>query len=320
MNAMNKTVRPQPRASARRAFTLIELLIVIALTAVLFALLLVPLVSAIRYTQQAQIVTAAQDAARTTRERLTRELGTALFVFDGTSHPFVTTNAQAQPGDDRYTNFLDLEIPGIVPATGAYTSTIAHAYACKLDFAQPKSVADSKTQIDPTTNEPISYRQTQNGSAIISDPAYVFPLAAGTTVTRYWVGLKDPSKPYNNVREGKAPGNTDNTYILYRAQFQPYTPDQTTGKPVPNTNLFTTTTRTDALGNTSTIPELDDPDFFRYVKAGDVNWLDAVHAAYTAATAGTHNGLVDKWVQIAKPVVPGPNIDLILLPHTRTTR
>ena len=32
-----------------------------------------PLVSAIRYTQQAQIVTAAQDAARTTRERLTRD-------------------------------------------------------------------------------------------------------------------------------------------------------------------------------------------------------------------------------------------------------
>ena len=213
MNAMNKTARPQLKASQCRAFTLIELLIVIALTAVLFALLLVPLVSAIRYTQQAQIVTAAQDAARTTRERLTRELGSALFVFDGTSHPFVTTNGQAQPGDDRYTNFLDLEIPGIVPATGNYTSTIAHAYACKLDFAQPKSVSASATQIDPTTGEPITYRQTQNGSAIISDPAYVFPLAAGTTVTRYWIGLKDPSQPYNNVREGKAPGNTDNTYI-----------------------------------------------------------------------------------------------------------
>ena len=322
MNAMNKTARPQPRASRCRAFTLIELLIVIALTAVLFALLLVPLVSAIRYTQQAQIVTAAQDAARTTRERLTRELGSALFVFDGTSHPFVTTNGQAQPGDDRYTNFLDLEIPGIVPATGNYTSTIAHAYACKLDFAQPKSVSASATQIDPTTGEPITYRQTQNGSAIISDPAYVFPLAAGTTVTRYWIGLKDPSQPYNNVREGKAPGNTDNTYILYRAQFQPYVPktnpDGSLASPpsvTPNTNLFATTTKTDSLGNTTTAPELDDPDFFRYVKAGDVNWLDAAHAPYTAATAGTHNGLVDKWVQIAKPVIPGPDIDLILLPH-----
>ena len=308
-----------------RAFTLIELLIVIGLTAVLFALLLVPLVSAIRYTQQAQIITAAQDAARSTRERLTRELGSALFVFDGTSHPFVTAN-QPQPGDDRYTNFLDLEIPGIVPATGAYTSTIAHAYACKLDFAQPKSVSSSATQIDPTTGEPITYRQSQNGSAIISDPAFVFPLAAGTTVTRYWVGLKDPSVPYNNVREAKSNGN-DNTYILYRAQFQPYksVTDPVTGKVTQqaNTQLFATGTKVDANGNK--VPELDDPDFFRYVKPTDVNWLDDAHGAFgaqdaigttgTPGSAAQHNNRVEMWRSIAKPVIPGPNIDLILLPH-----
>lgn len=343
MNAMNKTVRPQLRASMRRAFTLIELLIVIALTAVLFTLLLIPLIGAIRYTQQAQIITAAQDAARTTRERLTRELGTALFVFDGTSHPFIVTGASTYPdgtprpgpADDRYTNFLDLEIPGIVPANGtnpgSYTSIVAHAYACKLDFAQPKAVSGSATQIDPTTNEPITYRQSQNGSAIVSDPALVFPLAAGTTVTRYWIGLKDPSKPYMNTREGKSPGNTDNTYILYRAQFQPYVSatDLTTGavlvpsSVVSNTSLFATRPKLDAngnpvldaKGNPVTMPELDDPDFFRYVKAGDVNWLDDTHAAYTASTAQTHNTLVGNWVQIAKPVIPGPNIDLILLPH-----
>ena len=203
---MNKTVRSQFGARSRRAFTLIELIIVFALTAVLFGLLLTPLISAIRYTQQAQIVTAAQDAARTTRERLTRELSSALFVFDGTSHPFVSS-AQPVPGDDRYTNFLDLEIPGL-DATGNYKSTLAHAYACKLDFAQPKAVSASATQIDPTTGQPISYRQTQNGSAIISDPAYVFPLAAGTTVTRYWTGLKDPTQPYTNTREGRRPATT----------------------------------------------------------------------------------------------------------------
>lgn len=323
------SIRSQFGARGHRAFTLVELIIVIALTAVLFALLLVPLVNAIRYTQQAQIVTAAQDAARTTRERLTRELGSALFVFDGTSHPFVSA-AQAMPGDDRYTNFLDLEIPGVDPNTGAYKSTVAHAYACKLDFAQPKAVSSSVTQVDPTTGEPISYRQTQNGSAIISDPAYVFPLAAGTTVTRYSAGLKDPTKPYNNTREGKSNGTTDNTYILYRAQFQPYVAEtDANGNPmvpasvVPNTNLFATKPKLDAngkpvldaQGKPVTIPELDDPDFFRYVKAGDVNWLDDTHAAYTAATASTHNARVDKWVQIAKPVIPGPNVDLILLPH-----
>jgi prepilin-type N-terminal cleavage/methylation domain-containing protein len=320
MNAMNSTVRPQFGARGRRAFTLIELIIVIALTAVLFGLLLVPLISAIRYTQQAQIVTAAQDAARTTRERLTRELGSALFVFDGTSHPFMSA-AQPLPGDDRYTNFLNLEIPGLA-ASGSYKSTIAHAYACKLDFAQPRAVSDSKTPTDPTTGEPISYRSTQNGSAIISNPAYVFPLAAGTTLTRYWIGLKDPTQPYNNTREGKSIGNIDNTYVLYRAQFQPYVPKYDAGGNqiglMANTKLFATGTKMDAKGNK--LPELDDPDFFRYVKPTDVDWLDDTHTTYSATTVvsqdvTSHNTRVDLWRSIAKVVIPGPNVDLILLPH-----
>ena len=319
---MNQAVRSQTSLRSRRAFTLIELLIVIGLTAVLFTLLLVPLISAIRYTQQAQIVTAAQDAARTTRERLTRELGSALFVFDGTSHPFVTTS-QTQPGDDRYTNFLNLEIPGRL-ANGNYTSTLAHTYACKLDFAQPRAVSDSKTPIDPTTNEPIAYRPTQNGSAIISNPAYVFPLAAGTTVTRYWIGLQDPAKPYSNGYEVKFANATNNTYVLYRAQFQPYKPKYDSNGNmigvIPNSDLFAVGTKKDVNGNSMQIPELDDPDFFRYVKTTDVDWLDDAHATYGATTlagqdAVSHNARVELWRSIAKPVIPGPNIDLILLPH-----
>ena len=78
------------------------------------------------------------------------------------------------------------------------------------------------------------------------------------------------------------------------------------------------------------MPEFDDPDFFRNVTPGqDVNWLSADHHYYTATeaygTGGTatsltpdgHNYRVQKWMQIAKPVISSPQTDLILLPHNR---
>ncbi len=184
----------------------------IGLSAVLFALLLIPLISALNYTRQAQSLTAMQDAVRVTKEELTRELSSALYVFDNTSHPFITTSAVGA-GDDRYTNFLDLQI-----LDSAGNPVVAHAYNAKLDFVEPK-LNNKGLPIDPTTGEPVTYHSTPNGSAILSNPSFVFPAASGTTLVREWVGLKDPSQPYNNTREGKTTTSTDNTYILYRAQF-----------------------------------------------------------------------------------------------------
>ena len=328
MNIDRRQLNATPRRTATRAFTLIEILIVIALTAVLFALLLIPLISALRYTQQAQIVTAAQDAARITKERITRELSSAVFVFDGTSHPFVLASGTPQPGDDQFTNFLDLQIPS---NNNPVSPVIAHAYNAKLDFVLPK-LNDSGGTTDPTTGEPIAYTQSQNGSAIISNPSYVFPLAAGSTMIRYFVGLKDPTQPYNNSREGVSTNKPDNTYILYRAQFQPYTYNANPGPGKPaasaNTNLFAERPKldangqpiTDRYGNIIYIPELDDPDFFRYVSAADIDWLDDRHRTYGVVDPSgqnviDHNSRVEKWVQISKAVIPGPNVDLILLPH-----
>ncbi len=307
-----KTCGTKPGANlAQRAFTLIELLVVIAVTAVLFSLLIIPLISALRFNQQAQSVTASQDASRVTREGLTRELGSAVFVFDGTSHPFtIPAGTVVSPGDDRYTNFLDLQIPGI-NGTGQYTPTVAHVYNAKLDFVLPKPSTTGTT--DPTTGEQVAYRSNDNGSAIISSPALVFPPAPGTTMVRYWVGLKNPDAAYYNVRERLGTGSTNNTYILYRAQFSPYTITRDannvqTGIAL-NTDLFTPTTPNGSL------PELDDPDFFRTVTTSDVNWLNSTHANYTATEMSDHNARVENWIKIAKPVIPGPNVDLLALPH-----
>ena len=307
--------------SRRRAFTLIEILIVIALTTLLFALLLVPLVSAIKYTRQVQSLTAAQDAVRITRERLTRELSSAVFVFDNTSHRFTVPTGAIRTGSDvLYTNFLNLDVP--TSAVGG--KTVAHAYNAKLDLVLPR--VNNTPVTDPTTNEPIAYAPSTSGSAVITSPAQIFPSAAGSSLVRYWVGLKDSSLPYNNNREANANrSGTDNTYILYRAQFPIYNIDPATGKLVKNADGTTINEKLfapqhDASGVIVNQPELDDPDFFRIVVDTEIDWLDDAHDTYGATTlpmqnSVSHNQRQGNWQTIAKPVIPGPNVDLILLPR-----
>ena len=103
---------PELGAGGRFAFTLVEILVVIGITAVLFFLLLGPLVNSFRLTQRAQMLVAAQDAGRRTLENLTRELGSAAYVFDNTSHPFAQLVAvDAEYTQDQFSNFLDIDIP-----------------------------------------------------------------------------------------------------------------------------------------------------------------------------------------------------------------
>ena len=339
-------------------FTLVEILVVIGITAVLFFLLLGPLVNSFRLTQRAQMLVAAQDSARRTLETLTRELGSAAYVFDNASHPFsgqmAAASAQyAQSIPDQFSNFLDIDVP-VNPdptANPGYNSAMptvpAHAYNAKLDFVLARhNSAGQIGSIDPTTGSPfkdsngnIEYGgdpvTIQNGSAVPT--GLTFPLAPGTSMVRYWVGRRDPTKPYATHGEGGLLArNGNNTYILYRAQFSPNTlTTDVNGKATSaiNGNLFATGMKTDPVTHqTVPFPEFDDPDFFRNVTAGqDINWLSTDHHLFTAEetygvneggtltnpAVGSHNYRVQQWMQIAKAVISSPNTDLLLLPHNR---
>ena len=303
---MHGTDARQFNKTQEQGFTLIELLVVLAITAVLFGLLLVPLVQAVRLTQRAQILAAAQDSARKTLEQVAREAGSAVYVFDNASHPFTYTTAPAANAD-KFTNFLNLQVVN----QDKTTYSIAHAYNAKLDLVPARRAGEGNAPTDPTTggNDPIDFKTGVGGGTALGSTGALFPLAPGSTIVRYFVGLKQPAKPYANSNERLVVGNAnDNTYVLYRAQVPVYDPAATTS--TVDSRYFTT--KPDGK------PELDDPDFFRYVNDTDVDWLSAGHVNYDAAGAQTvddHNRRVAAWVKIAKPVITAPAIDLLIVPH-----
>ncbi|BDI32969.1 hypothetical protein CCAX7_50200 [Capsulimonas corticalis] len=299
------------RADARAGFTLVELLVVIAISVLLFGLLLKPLVDSLSLTQQAQATAAAQDSARKTMEVVTRELGSAAYVYDNASHPFVGASAASVDPNtgypyERFSNFLNLEIPNF----NVGQTTFGHAFNAKLDFVLPRK--QSGRYADPTLdNEPIVI-ETVNGVQVVRPTGLLLPIAPGTTMVRYFVGLQNPEKPYRNVHEGSGASNgDDNTYVLYRAQFRPQATDPQTGKYL----LFDVPDESGATPDNQQSPIFDDPDFFRKVSTSDVNWLDAGHNPYTAAQVTAHNNRLVQWEKIAQHVIGAPKVDLLMLPH-----
>jgi type II secretory pathway pseudopilin PulG len=311
-----------------QAFSLIELLVVISLTVILLALLFAPLIQAFSFTQTAQATAEAQDAARSTTEQMTRELGSAAGIRD-------TTN-----------NYLDMPL-----LNSSGTPILAHAYNAYIDIIPPR--VSQGTIVDPTVdtqNPTLTLPDMPSNGQEFAGEGVTLPLSAGSTVIRYFSGPRYPidpkytlgttqyndPQPYTNRYEGMKVAGTssyassyvvtqglDNTYQLYRANFQPFiqyepgiiyngatTPAN--GTYVPNTNLFPTI-------DNGTVPYYDDPDFFRIVVAGqDLDLVpgqaDAqspgVLGDYNAATATAHNDRVYNWFKIAKEVIATRDIDL----------
>ena len=307
-------------------FTMIEVLIVIAITIILFFLLIRPLTDTLRYTKDAQLQAAAQDSARKTMEIISREIGSAAYISDNCTHAFDASTGSSTPTTnglqvDLYSNFLDVQVPKWDPASGQLLPnaqwTTAHLFNGKLDLVMARHAASNapngKDLYDPTAgNQPIQFQTGAKNLIGDSGPRIVatnliFPLAPGTSMIRYFIGLKDPDNSYSNDRDhifNSAAHN--NTYVLYRAEFNPAALDSSN---TPGVYLLF------ATDPTTQQPILDDPDFFRHVSQTDINWLDPAHAVYSASEMAAHNLRADAWFKIAKPIITAPEIDLIEMPH-----
>ncbi len=224
-----------------QAFTLIEILVVVAITTIMMGLLLGPIIMGFKYTAQAQTAIEAQNTARLVLETISRELSNAVFVFDNsTPDSPVNIYVKNRNGD-------------IVPVPLQYA---------KIDFVPPGQ-GDTGNRLDPTT-------QKEMGSLNL-------PLRPGVVFIRYFIGLQKnydaktsrSITSYVNTYDDPRGLQTqsDNMYVLYRAEVRTASLDPNTNTMKPNTDLFDL----DANGQ----PIMNDPNFFYGAHAAA--WRAASH-------------------------------------------
>lgn len=188
----------------RKAFTLIELLTVMAITGVLLTLIVIPIFQSFNLTRTAQAFADAQDKGRLLTQRISAEVGNAVSVRDvgSTVAPVLIPNQD--PADPNSYDYYDLP----------YT---------KLDLISPAQ-GDPGLRgpgggfIDPNTGKEDPTLTRPKGDIRL-------PVAPGMTMTRWFVGLNDPTKPYNEPYTGllmTRNGSRDNLFVLRRAEVQPF--------------------------------------------------------------------------------------------------
>jgi len=227
----------------QRAFTLIELLTVMAITTILLGIITVPIIQSFNLTRTAQGYSDAQDKARLVIEEITRSIGNAAGVRDNSG--LKGSIAIRVPAEQA------LSAPYSGPAPEPRDAVVLIPYA-KLDLVEPAKGEPEKDSggnfvfrndrgdIDPTITSP-------RGQVVL-------PVAPGQTIRRYWVGLRDPLQKYSNPYDGLLMTRTsgrDNLYVVYEAEVQPYAFGSSQG----NSSFFT-------VDGTGSITDFDDPSFF----------------------------------------------------------
>ena len=227
-----------------KGFTLIEILVVLAISVILMGLVMYPVIQSFKLTRRAEAMVEAQDSARQAMSQISRELGQAVYVYDNANSP------------------INMPV-----ALDGNTRVIKLQYA-KIDMVLPKLVMHCNREDHPAS-EPRDYSRKDPTTGIIEAwplcPACInkgidvrpsdveaipkLPLEQDTTIVRYFLGLQ-----HNDVGNGSnygwaspfdsnVPPGEENQVVLYRVEFSVYDND-----------LFPS--------SMSVSERLSDPDFF----------------------------------------------------------
>lgn len=260
-----------------RGFTLMELLVVMAISVILMGLVLAPVVKSFQLTRAAQAMVDSQDAARAALLSISRELGQAMFVYDNAQNSITTYTTGLPSSVDVSKTQSPIMLPVAQPGSPNPTTQWFVLPNAKIDFILPKILMHCNNPDHPT-GKPRDYPRTTEVTgdgptrtelgdwpdcpyckAAGKTPNDVearpkMPLEQDVTVVRYFIGLRNNNldapiigpvlnkgwvSPWRkNVVDG-----TENASVLYRVEFNPF-----------DDNLFP--------AGTSVSERLSDPYFF----------------------------------------------------------
>lgn len=232
------------KSTCRKAFTMIELLTVIAITALLLTIIVEPIFQSFNFVNLAQAYSNAQLSARHLMDSIGRQVSNGTGVRDNS-------------GDK---GALDFYLPTAAGSTNPYALVrIPYTKLDIIEAAKGEPTTGAAGFINPTNGKLDPTLHSPQGQPVL-------PVVPSLTIVRYFIALRDPfvgktdnPAPYNNPYNallGRGTGE-DNLFVLYRAEVHPYRL---------MTNIITGVTTVQANPNffaadASGMPIIDDPDF-----------------------------------------------------------
>ena len=305
---------------SNRGFSLVEILVVMAISVILVGLVLAPVMQSFRMTRQAQAMIDAQDAARLGMEQISRELGEAMYVFDNSVVPVTIYDDGTTPAftyHDGEQGPIQLPVRQFADNIECFTLPFG-----KIDFVLPKMTMHCNNPAHPS-GKPRDYPRyiVQNGrkyyeawppcpvcsaAGLVADNVSAvpkMPLEQDATIVRYFLGLRYNNPNYDGLNpppppppgeglfgwrspwEGQVEPGAENQVVLYRVEFDPHDPALFPAKPAGMTD------------DEWLQAKLSDPIFF---------YRTAPNGESTAVPC------CERWMEIARVIGIGKYQDLII--------
>jgi len=215
----------------QHAFSLVEMLVVMAITVILLGLLFGPIISSFNFVARAQATSEAQEAARRVLQQVTRDVKDAVQIAASAGDTLRLPQA-----DDTRIRTQGVRSLGYIDAFDG--RGLKHPlFGALLDFLPADDTLGlhggslSNPPVPQIITGATHTHETQQGTTVAAEGAH-------NVVVRYFVGLKDPGYPHQNANDrwsgrNGAPvwansnvsadvlgaANIDNPYVLYRIEF-----------------------------------------------------------------------------------------------------